>query len=138
MGKEDARSMLYRYLYISTSPDLSRDEVDHILGSSQRNNAKADITGMLVYNGRNFLQLLEGQSAELDALMRRIGNDQRHTGISMLHRAEIDERSCPNWAMRRIAIGKNANSRRESVMQDLPGTLDDQTRDLILNFATLN
>jgi len=130
--------MLYRYVYISTSHDLSREEVDRILASSQRNNAKADITGVMLYNGRNFLQMLEGQSAGLNALMRRIGNDPRHTGITMLHSGEIEERTCPDWAMRRIAIRDDANARREILIQDLPGSLDDQVRDLILNFATLN
>lgn len=130
--------MLSQYLYISTAPSLSRDEVEGILETSARKNPLSDITGLLLYNGRNFLQLLEGSEAELINLMVRITHDPRHSGVSMLDRRAVDERACPQWAMRRIAIADNAEKRREILEAELPTALDPQVRRIILNFATLN
>ncbi|AOL21970.1 BLUF family blue-light photosensor [Erythrobacter litoralis] len=130
--------MLSQYLYISTAPNLSRDDVDSILKASARNNPERGITGLLIYNGRNFLQLLEGEESALVALMVRIGNDSRHTGISILDRKAIEQRSCPGWAMKRVLIAETVAGRREQLERNLPPGLDEQTRRIILNFATLN
>ena len=110
--------MLSQYLYISTAPSLSRDEVEGILETSARKNPVSGITGLLLYNGRNLLQLLEGEEAELINLMVRITHDPRHSGVSMLDRRAIDERACPQWAMRRIAISQNVEKRHEALEED--------------------
>jgi hypothetical protein len=130
--------MLSQYLYISTAPNLAREEVESILEASARNNPERGITGLLLYNGRNFLQLLEGEESALVALMVRIGNDPRHTGISMIERKAIMQRSCPGWAMKRVLIAESVAERRELLERDLPDGLDEETRKVILNFACLN
>ena len=130
--------MLNQYLYISTAPDLGREEVDEILAASARNNPKREITGLLLYNGRNFLQLLEGSESQLVGLMTRIAHDPRHSGVSMLGRREVEDRVCPDWAMRRIVIAQSSDERRKGLEADLPKELDDETRKLIMNFAVLN
>ena len=130
--------MLSQYLYISTAPSLTREEVDAILESSQRNNPERGITGLLLYNGRNFLQLLEGEEAELVALMVWITQDKRHSGVSVIDRRAIERRSCADWAMKRVFIADSVEERQKMVEQDLPKSLDDQTRKIISNFAVLN
>lgn len=130
--------MLCQYLYISTAPSLSREEVESILSSSTRNNAERGITGLLLYNGRNFLQLLEGEEAELIALMVRISHDPRHSGISILDKRAIDVRSCAGWAMNQVLISDNVEKRRELLAGELPKALDPQIRQIIVNFALLN
>lgn len=130
--------MISQYLYISTAPSLPRAEVDAILASSQRNNGARDITGLLLYNGRNFLQLLEGEESELVTLMLKISHDARHTGISMIDRKAVEARTCPSWAMRRIPIAESISKRREALEAQLPDALDLQTRKIITNFAVLN
>lgn len=130
--------MLSQYLYISTAPSLSRDEVESILSSSARNNPARGITGLLLYNGRNFLQLLEGEEAELVDLMVRISHDPRHAGVSILDRKTVDRRSCPEWAMKRVLIAESVENRRKALEEELPDGLDKETRKVIVNFAVLN
>ncbi|MCK0129748.1 BLUF domain-containing protein [Erythrobacter sp. F6033] len=130
--------MLSQYLYISTAPSLSREEVDSILASSARNNPARGVTGLLLYNGRNFLQLLEGGEAELVDLMVRITHDPRHTGVSMLEHRKVEQRACSDWAMKRIMISESVENRREALDTDLPENLDTQIRKIIMNFAVLN
>ncbi|QUL37278.1 BLUF domain-containing protein [Erythrobacter sp. JK5] len=130
--------MLSQYLYISTAPSLSREEVEKILETSTRNNPAHGITGLLLYNGRNFLQLLEGEENELVGLMMRIGSDKRHTGVSLLSSTQIDARSCPDWAMKRMFIAESVQSRRDTLDDELPQALDPEIRKMIVNFAVLN
>ena len=130
--------MISQYLYISTAPSLSREDVDSILASSQRNNPARGVTGLLLYNGRNFLQLLEGEESELVSLMMKISHDPRHTGISMIDRKMVQIRACPDWAMRRVMIADSVEKRRASLEAELPAGLDPQTRKIITNFVVLN
>lgn len=130
--------MFSQYLYISTAPTLSRDEVDAILATSARNNPARGITGLLLYNGRNFLQLLEGEEAALATLMARITGDPRHGGVTVIDRRTIAERTCPDWAMKRVLIAESVASRREMLHRDLPQALDPEVRKMIVNFAVLN
>jgi len=130
--------MLSQYLYISTAPDLTREEVDDILASSARNNPSRGITGLLLYNGRHFLQLLEGDESQLVALMTKIAYDPRHSGVSMLGRKEVEDRACPDWAMQRIVVSDSIEKRRSNLEADLPTLLHPETRRLIMNFAVLN
>ncbi len=130
--------MLSQYLYISTAPTLPREEVDAILAASARNNPARGITGLLLFNGRNFLQLLEGEESEVAGLMETITADPRHAGVSVLDRRTIEARACPDWAMKRVMIAESIESRREMLERDLPRDLDPDVRKMIVNFAVLN
>jgi hypothetical protein len=130
--------VLSQYLYISTAPTLPREEVDAILATSARNNPARGITGLLLFNGRNFLQLLEGEEGEVNALMETIFADPRHSGVSVLERRGIQERACPDWAMKRVLIAESIASRREMLEAELPEGLDPEVRKMIVNFAVLN
>ena len=130
--------MLSQYLYISTAPTLPREEVDSILATSARNNPARGITGLLLFNDRNFLQLLEGEEGQVNALMETIFADPRHSGVSVLDRRGIAERTCPDWAMKRVLIAESIANRREMLERDLPEGLDPEVRKMIVNFAVLN
>ena len=130
--------MISQFLYISTAPSLSRKDVQAILETSTRNNPSNGVTGLLLYNGRNFLQFLVGDHAELVALMSRIGKDHRHSGVSILHSATSSLRACPDWAMKRIPIAATVSERKADLDRDLPLSLEPIVRQMMLNFAVLN
>ena len=111
--------MLRQYLYVSTAPDLRRDEISAIIASCESNNAEHGITGLLIYNGRNFLQLLEGAEKDLLWVMRRISGDVRHSGISVLEDTVIDERTCTDWHIRHIRFEDSVEDQREGVGTEL-------------------
>jgi Sensors of blue-light using FAD len=130
--------VLSQYLYISTAPTLGREDVDAILATSARNNPARGITGLLLFNGRNFLQLIEGEEGAVAALMERITADPRHSGVSVLDHRAIAARTCPDWAMKRVMIAESIANRREMLERDLPEGLDPGLRKMIVNFAVLN
>ena len=54
---------------------------------------------MLIYNGSNFLQILEGGVCEIDALIAIITGDHRHTNLTIRDERAIERRSFADWAM---------------------------------------
>lgn len=130
--------MLRQYLYVSTATGLERSELDAIIASCEANNAERGITGLLVYNGRNFIQLLEGEEADLLWVMRRISTDPRHSGLSVLEDMPAESRACPDWLMRHIRLVDKVEDRRAALEEQLPSGLSPQLKRIILNFAALN
>lgn len=127
-----------QYAYISTAEELSPGDIADILEACERNNALRSVTGLLLYNGRNFVQLLEGEPDDLAWIMERIGRDSRHSGISLLYDEPCDARACPEWLMKRIALGESGEARRQRLEAELPAALEPHLRRMILNFAILN
>lgn len=127
-----------RIVYISTSADLPETEVDRILESALRNNARMGITGFLTYNGRNFLQLIEGDQASLLKLMATLRRDPRHSGVAVMVDEVIAERCCPDWQMHRLRLADNIAVRQSQLTAELPVLLAGENRRIVENFALLN
>lgn len=73
---------------------LERD-LEHILISARRHNARADVTGALLLTGSHYFQLLEGPAEAVDATYRRIERDSRHSDLIMLRRRLVAQRLFP-------------------------------------------
>ena len=86
------------------SADLASNEVFRIIETSARNNPTREITGFLIFAHDSFLQLIEGPSASLDALIDTVGNDTRHRNLTILSRRPIGGRNFPNWRMERLSV----------------------------------
>jgi len=130
--------MLRQCIYISTAADLGSEDIEAILASCRANNIEHNVTGLLLYNGRNFLQLLEGDIEDLSWVIRRIEADPRHTGMSFIEDITTAERACPDWIMHHIKLAKSIDQRRAALDAELPAKLDANLRRVILNFAALN
>ena len=70
-----------------------------ILAISRERNLRDGVTGLLVAGGHRYLQVIEGQSALIEALITRIRGDERHVGVSVLVDRRIEERSFDGWSM---------------------------------------
>jgi len=98
-------------LYISTAATaLQAGEADTILATSQRNNSRDAITGLLYFDGKRFLQALEGDSVALDETLTRIERDARHRAIVILSDREVAEREFGDWSMAYRAPGADADA----------------------------
>lgn len=63
------------------------------------NNRRDGLSGLLLFDGVRFLQVLEGQAAAVETTYRRIVADPRHRAIVMLKDAEVERPSFGGWAM---------------------------------------
>jgi len=93
---------LYTLVYVSlaTHP-MTDDELRDLLEISRDNNARLDITGMLLYRDGFFIQALEGQEQAVEDLFTKISKDPRHTNVLVVHRGNISRegRTFAEWAM---------------------------------------
>lgn len=99
-GPHVAMRTLFQTFYVSrASAPFDSAAVQSILQASRRNNARADITGCLLFSGRCFAQVLEGERSVVEALTERIARDPRHESIRVLSQATRVEREYADWAM---------------------------------------
>jgi hypothetical protein len=78
---------------------LSAQELQHIHAHSQRSNRQRDITGALGFTGRYFVQCIEGRRGEVEALIRRIESDARHSRVLLLDSETVTNRRFGEWSM---------------------------------------
>ena len=95
---------VHRLVYFSRNamPGTSDEIVEgvhQILKSSRRNNAKAGVTGALLFNSGCFAQVLEGPSSAVSETFERIQWDERHSEVLVLDYAPVDGRVFPDWSM---------------------------------------
>lgn len=87
-------------IYVSVADPLIRDEdIAAILLASRRNNKRHALTGALIYNGHNFMQLLEGPADEVETCLAAIGRDPRHSGMTEIRRRTVYDRDFAEWSM---------------------------------------
>jgi hypothetical protein len=96
--------------------DLGELDLSRILLRARLNNARAGLTGMLLYHQRSFLQVLEGEAAKLDTVFARISKDDRHTRLVILLRQPVPARQFEQWAMGFVA--------EKQIADKLPGFSD--------------
>ena len=91
---------LFQLVYTSKrKPDCSDAEIDKILGACKKNNPQQNITGVLLYTDKMFVQYLEGDSRKILALYDSIKKDDRHERSVLISYGPLNERAFPNWHM---------------------------------------
>jgi diguanylate cyclase (GGDEF)-like protein/PAS domain S-box-containing protein len=92
---------LHRLFYVSRSRiDPRGAELQCILDAAAQRNAALDITGVLIFSGDHFAQLLEGSLDSVDELMTSIRADARHEVLrEWPQQLANDNRWFPGWSM---------------------------------------
>jgi hypothetical protein len=91
---------LQRVIYVSSSrvPFSDQDLVD-LLTVARRNNHLVGISGMLLYNDGNWLQVLEGSREAVRSMFMRIRADNRHQDVIQVLDEPIGSRLFDQWSM---------------------------------------
>ena len=121
---------LERLLYASTATGRTDSLLNMatILAESQRNNARDGLTGVLAAHDDRFIQVIEGTTSALDALLRRLAPDPRHRDIVILDRRPIAGRLFDGWAKASSRIGPEA----APVLDRLMATPDAAAADIVV------
>ena len=92
--------MLRRLAYVSyPSTELAASDVSRIIQVSRVNNAAQGLTGVLVYTGTDFAQLIEGRDEGVERLWRKIQADPRHRDIVPFLDEPTDRAWFETWRM---------------------------------------
>ena len=87
-------------IYTSRQLDSDNSDIENILISSERNNPKSEVTGLLIFGSKLYLQFLEGPENSVDVTFNRIKSDKRHNEIRILNESKSDRRLFASWTMR--------------------------------------
>lgn len=91
---------MIRLIYISQAVvGITEEQVQNILHASQRNNSASGVTGVLVYGGGLFMQVLEGAEQVVLRLYVKILDDRRHTDCRLIYISPAEEQVFRNWSM---------------------------------------
>jgi hypothetical protein len=91
---------MIRLIYVSTAGQyLSEQDLGALLEKAQERNARQNVTGMLLYAGGNFIQVLEGEEKDVEGIYSSIAKDKRNKGHIVMKKESITERNFPEWAM---------------------------------------
>ncbi|MBR9814855.1 BLUF domain-containing protein [bacterium] len=128
--------MLRKIIYTSrAAASLSDDDLFGILRSARRNNAAANVTGLLLLINGRFVQVLEGEGTAVEALYQKIVADTRHGDVQVLRDATIYSRRFADWAMGFEQVDDNALQAALRDLDDENGWHAVQNTNLVLNSA---
>ncbi|HEX4842909.1 MAG TPA: BLUF domain-containing protein [Limnobacter sp.] len=102
-------------VYTSTQ-NVKMDEhaFSTLCAAASRRNQALGVSGLLLCNGHEFLQCLEGPTLHVSAIYAKIIEDSRHGDIRLLHHQAITQRLFDGWGM----VG---------IMADHPGPVTEDT-----------
>lgn len=138
---------LSRLIYISTARyDLQPSDFDAILSEARTGNAQNALTGLLLFNGSNFLQCLEGPRDAVETVFALICGDDRHSGVVRILAEAAPKRLFDDWRMAygEVAALDGAQPRNAfRVTEDeldalLPAATPDTMRALLTSFNTMS
>jgi hypothetical protein len=91
---------MIQLVYVSNAVQLmSRSDLTALLEQARAINRDFDITGMLLYKDRSFLQVLEGPEQSVRTIYARIMRDTRHEKVKKLYEQPIARREFADWTM---------------------------------------
>lgn len=104
--------MLIRLIYASESTQpLTPASVQTLVDHARQANSRRQLTGVLAFDHRAFVQCLEGERETVSDVFCRIAADTRHRRVVLLELQPVDERLFGDWDMgfaAADAIGREA------------------------------
>ncbi len=91
---------IYQLVYSSAATHSFRSaELADLLERARANNARLNVTGLLLYHDRSFIQALEGKQTVVESLFEKIRTDPRHAKVVQLLARSLNQRQFPDWSM---------------------------------------
>ncbi|ESP94549.1 MULTISPECIES: BLUF domain-containing protein [Pseudoalteromonas] len=104
---------LIELIYISTVTNpLCDEELESLRRQCAAANQLRGISGMLLYDGHHFMQVIEGEKPKVEQLFEHIKQDKRHNNVEALICNPIKKRNFRKWAMGLIDLDKSPSYRK--------------------------
>jgi hypothetical protein len=115
--------------------DLGDEELAAIHETARHLNALDGITGLLLFDGSRFLQIIEGSETAVDNLVERLRMDSRHSAFEVRDERVVDRCSFADWSMELVRVSAGYRAAREEVATILPDAVAAPVRELILRMS---
>ncbi|HCB08453.1 MAG TPA: hypothetical protein DEO96_02375, partial [Alteromonas sp.] len=97
--------MLRQLVYRSRATQkMSEPDIDKIVADSEPFNQANDVTGLLLFDGEFFFQVLEGEGDVIHGLFEHIKTDPRHTNIVKVLDSACAKRDFGKWNLRTLIL----------------------------------
>ncbi|WP_201986681.1 BLUF domain-containing protein [Hymenobacter rubidus] len=117
---------MHQLVYTSTAGvALTETELQQQLASWRQKNADLAVTGVLLHSEGQILQVLEGESATVQALFATIAADIRHRSVTKLADGPVQARAFADWSM------GFRNVVSTQFLRFVPSALPEHTADLV-------
>jgi hypothetical protein len=122
--------------YTSFAPlDLTAEDLEAIHRTASQVNALEGISGLLVFNGTHFLQIIEGAPDAVADLVERLRRDPRHSALEIRDEREIEKRSFGGWSMELVRVSGSFLEAKETIRNRLPASVSDPVRDRVIRMT---
>ncbi|MDQ3245974.1 MAG: BLUF domain-containing protein [Pseudomonadota bacterium] len=128
----DLKSLAYTSL---AALDLTASDLEAIHQTARELNALDGVTGLLIFNGTHFLQIIEGGEDSINELVERLRRDVRHSGFEIREEHKVTERAFPDWSMQMVRVSTDFVEARENMAGQLPSKLPGTVRERILQMT---
>jgi hypothetical protein len=115
--------------------DLDVADLEAIHRTAREVNGLEGITGLLVFNGTHFLQIVEGAPQAIDDLVERLRRDRRHSAFEVRDERTITQRSFGSWSMELVRVSGSFREARDTITDRLPATVEAQVRDRVIRMT---
>ena len=115
--------------------DLLTRDLNDIHQTARHLNALDGITGLLLFDGVRFLQIIEGSETAIDSLVERLRRDPRHSAFEIRDERLVSQRSFPHWSMELLRVSTGYLKARDEVESILPTDLPEPVRKLIFRMT---
>jgi len=117
--------------------DLQPSDLEDIHRTARDQNALEGITGLLVFNGTHFLQIIEGSSEAIEDLIEKLRRDPRHTGFEIRDRRKVDARSFPEWSMELVRVKASYFEARDTIADRIPESVPEAIKARLFRMTEL-
>lgn len=100
----------WKIAYISSIVCQSDEAFEEILQKSRVNNARSDITGVLLRDAKSYFQYLEGPKFEIGECILRIAADHRHEAMTILMSMPAQVVFFDGWTLAEAQLPKRRKS----------------------------
>jgi hypothetical protein len=115
--------------------DLQASDLKDIHRSARESNALEGITGLLIFNGTHFLQIVEGAPQAIDELLERLREDPRHSAVEVRDTRIVEQRSFPDWSMELVRVSASYFEAKDTVAERLPDAVASGVRDKVIRMT---
>ncbi|MFC7537819.1 BLUF domain-containing protein [Sphingomonas sp. GCM10030256] len=112
-------------------PGIGDGDIEAILRSARTNNPLEGLTGVLIFNGSAFFQLLEGSEQAVNDMYERLSNDSRHWNMFVREQKVIAERAFPDWSMSYLRLENSEFIGEVEVERALRRAVPEPTRNIM-------
>ncbi|SEK52888.1 Sensors of blue-light using FAD [Sphingomonas palmae] len=131
--QQDARFRRIVYSSIATARTDDDTQIE-ILRQSRANNGLNGISGVLLSDGRRFLQVLEGTPEAITHVFGRISADPRHAEVKTLHDELDTRRIFSGWTMASMSDNRQTEAVRERLqvlLRSAPDEIREEFEDVL-------